>query len=142
LSFLNRSHVSEVATPTVRWDRTQGAFTYSKRIDNKWRNDVPITEAFAMDVHMARHGYEQWQVNGESQARHVVLDSVSCALPAKPEGKAMAIYSVPICSPEIGGRCDLVVHGQGPTDALCDLFDEIHGHIHDLDESKWSRSSA
>jgi hypothetical protein len=134
LSFLNRDHVTVAQTKTVRWDESQGAFTTSQRIDGKFQ-PVPLTESFALDIHTAQHGYEQWQENGgDKRTRAVTLAPVSRALPAKPTGKSTCIYCMSAYSAEMGGQRELIINGKEPTEAICDLFDEVHELLADLDE--------
>jgi len=134
MSFLNRDHVTVAQTKTVRWDESQGAFTTSQRSDGKFQ-PVPVTEPFALDIHTAQHGYEQWQDNGDHKRSRVVsLAPVSKALPAKPTGKATCVYCINVYSAEMGGQRELVINGKAPTEALCDVFDEVHEKVADLDE--------
>lgn len=120
---LNRAHFAEpTVAHTVRWNEGEGAFTHSKNINREWVQ-VPLTEPFAIDVWLARHGYEVWI----DKTRTDCLASVSDPMPAQPStGKATAIYSVPVYSREIGnGGAELIVKGKVATECLADLFDAI-----------------
>ena len=87
-----------------------------------------------MDVYQIMHGFEQWMPNGEKRERSVVMSPADKPLPIKPEGKVTAIYSVPVYSNEIGGRCDLIINGASATEALDDLFTDVQEKLHGLDE--------
>jgi hypothetical protein len=126
---LNRAHCAETtAIHAVKWNESQGAFTHSKNVNSDWIQ-VPLVEPFAIDVWMARHGFEVWTDNKRTEH----LAPVSSDMPAKPsEGKPIPIYSVPVYSKEIGGQGGmLIVKGKVATDALCDLFDLIGNDLTD-----------
>lgn len=128
MAFLNRQHVS--AAPTlgpVQWDEPLGRFAYKKPGGGRGEPwvPVPLVSEFIMDVWTAKHGFEAWKDNTPT----TVLASVSRPLPTPPEGKATALYSVPINSKDIGGWRDLIIKGKSPTEAFCDLFDEVAEHL-------------
>ena len=45
MSFINRSHVTDTPTRTVRWDTQLGALTYSRRNGDRW-GSAPIQQPF------------------------------------------------------------------------------------------------
>ena len=128
MSIINTTHVATTSNSRqVRWDEPAGTFAYSawSRADKAFTSR-PVEMPFAVDIWTAQHGWEQF--NG---GRSVTMKLISDNLPAKPEGKATAIYSLPVYSAELSGRQELVIKGDAVTQALSDFFDMIKGKLGD-----------
>lgn len=111
---------SDDAAKTVTWNRENGCFTHRVPQGEGFAS-VKVEQPFVMDVWQAQHGY---QVLVKDQPRETMLASVGDPLPEKPAG-GKKCFIVPVYSPEVGFRAELVIQGMACTEALANLFDQL-----------------
>src|SRR5690348_2452978 len=116
---LNRTHAAAPIVRSVTWDFDNGEYLIDKMVNGRFQK-VVVTDSFAVDIHMAQHGWQQF-IEGKGYV--YTLAPVSSPIPAKPGGKAKECYVVPVNSEELGGRRDLIVMGQAVTESFADWFD-------------------
>ena len=133
MSLIKRDFFSVPIIQTVTWNQSAGVFTTRQRVNGHFEQ-VPVEEAFALDYHLARHGYESWDGKDDARERKLVMASVSADLPEQPDKHWKPLYTVPVWSSELGGQRELVVKGEAATAAFADLFDVIEGNIKGIDE--------
>jgi hypothetical protein len=135
MSLISRTHIDPSTTKALKWDADAACFVTSQRVGNDFKQ-TPVTQPFALDCWRAQHGYEQWLGDDGARTRHTALAPVSSPLPAKPDGKATAIYSIPVYSAELGGERELIIRGEAVVAALSDLFDVIEQTIANIADKR------
>jgi hypothetical protein len=133
MSIITRGFFNTTTIQTVTWNYQTGCFSTSQRVNGRFE-PTPVCQPFALDYHMARHGYEAWIDEGGTRQRKLAMASVSDSMPAQHDSTWKPLYAVPVWSVELGGQRELVVKGEAVTSAFADLFDEIESNVADLDE--------
>jgi hypothetical protein len=122
--------VSAPIIPTMDYKNGQ-LYTRQSKSDGKGgftKINLPITEPFAMDIWKLQSGWYWWTGTGTDRRRHTMLVPLGENDPEQPNEDAVACYSVPVFSTQLGiGGADFVVENAGAFIGLQALLDDIKG---------------
>ncbi len=134
MSLIKRDFYITPTVQAVTWNQSAGEFTTSQRVNGNFEQ-MSVKDSFALDYHLARHGYETWNGQDERRERKLCMAAVSAPLPAQPDKTWKPLYTVPVWSTELGGQRELVIKGEAVTAAFADLFDAIEATVKGIDEA-------
>lgn len=127
MTFILKKEITKVFTviiPTLEW-KNDGLYSRQSRPKPGGgfeKFNLKVEQTFGLDMWQMQAGYFWW----DDGKRFTFLASVDQPEAEKPHDAAVDCYSVPVYSPELNGRADLIIDNAGGFLGFHALIEEIN----------------